>query len=68
MRVERALVGLEELDTRPTAEHAPLYAAVHRELSEVLADAGAGTTGHAADAADEVRESDGGEADNHSNG
>ncbi len=67
-RVERALAKLEQLDARPTAEHAPLYAAVHRELSEVLADAGAEPTAHDADAADVVRGRDGSGPDDHSIG
>lgn len=57
-RVERALARLEDLDSRPTAEHAPIYAAVHGELSEVLASAGADPTpldpDPAADAAHQV--------------
>ncbi len=67
-RVERALARLKELDARPTAEHAPIYSAVHRELSAVLADADAATTPRDGDAADVVRGRDSGEPDDHSNG
>lgn len=64
-RVERALARLDELDARPTAEHAPIYSAVHRELSEVLADADADPTPCDRDAAEVVRGSDSGEPDDH---
>lgn len=67
-RVERALAKLEQLDARPTAEHAPIYSAVHRELSEVLADAGAEPTAHDADAVDVVSGRGGGDPDDHSIG
>ena len=67
-RVERALARLAELDARPTVEHAPIYSAVHRELSAVLADADAEPPPCDRDAAEVVRGSGSGEPHDHTDG
>lgn len=51
-RVDAAVARLGELGGRPVAEHAEIYADVHRRLQDLLASADSADSADPADAAD----------------